>query len=128
MESMAPTKAAPISAAELAARPRLSREIMTRDTTSLAPEEMANTKGPAMGLAKKVWRRKPETDSPPPRMTAAQMRGRRSVRTMPNSVLPSEGLKRMRRISAPERDTLPALMFQTTRSARRTNSKKKELQ
>ena len=98
---------------------------MTRDTASLAPEEMPSTKGPAMGFAKKVWSRKPETDSPPPKMIAAQIRGSRRVRTMPYSVLPSEGPQRMRRISAPDRETLPALMFHTASATSSASSSRK---
>ena len=82
MDSIAPTKAAPMRAAELEANPRFSRKIIISDTASLAPEEIPSTKGPAMGLAKKVWSRKPDRDSPPPRMAAAKIRGARSSQTM----------------------------------------------
>ena len=57
MAAMAPAKAARISVKELVSRPRLRKTTMVRATASLAPLEMPMTKGPAMGLAKKVWSR-----------------------------------------------------------------------
>ena len=57
MESIAPRKAERISVAELETSPLLNRKIMVTDTVSLAPEEMPSTKGPAMGLWKKVCSR-----------------------------------------------------------------------
>ena len=99
MEIMAPTKAAAIRARELAKRPWLSRKIITRDTASLAPEEMPRTKGPAMGFAKKVWSRKPETDSAPPRSMAERIRGSRISQTICDCVLSAPCPVRMRRIS-----------------------------
>ena len=54
MEIMAPKKAEKIKLAELETAPRLSRKIMVTETVSFAPEEMPSTKGPAMGLWKKV--------------------------------------------------------------------------
>ena len=57
MEIMAPTKAAPIIIRELTRRDHPKEHTITRATTSLAPEEIPNVKGPAMGLWKKVWSR-----------------------------------------------------------------------
>ena len=57
MEIMAPKKAEKISVAELDTIPRLSRKIMVMETVSFAPEEIPSTKGPAMGLWKKVCSR-----------------------------------------------------------------------
>ena len=54
MDSMEPTNAPAISVMDPAAVPRLSRKIISSATVSLAPDEMPNTKGPAMGFAKKV--------------------------------------------------------------------------
>ena len=51
------------------------KKIMARATKSLAPEEMPKTKGPAIGLEKKVCNKKPETERAPPRIIAARMRG-----------------------------------------------------
>ena len=81
MDSMAPTKAAAIMPQELMTRPRLKRPIITRDTATFDPEEIPRTKGPAMGLAKKVWSRKPDTARDPPSSTAAATRGRRISHT-----------------------------------------------
>ncbi len=55
--SIAPMKAARMSAAELTSRPWFRNSTMVRATASLAPLEMPMTKGPAMGFAKKVWSR-----------------------------------------------------------------------
>ena len=82
MEIMAPAKAARIMAAELTDIPFPSMKIISRDTTSLAPEEIPSTKGPAMGLAKKVWSRKPDTDNAPPRITTARILGSRISHTI----------------------------------------------
>ena len=55
---------------------------------SFAPEETPSTKGPAMGLAKKLCSRKPDTLSAPPSRAAAARRGRRIWRTTPAAALP----------------------------------------
>ena len=57
MEAMAPAKAAVIRVRELVSRPWFRKATMTSATASLAPLEMPMTKGPAMGLAKKVCSR-----------------------------------------------------------------------
>ena len=43
---------------------------------------MPSTKGPAMGLPKKVCSKKPDSDSPPPSSAAISMRGRRIFQMM----------------------------------------------
>ena len=104
MDSIAPRKAAPIIAAEVETSPRLSRKIIVRDTASFAPEEMPSTKGPAMGLAKKVWSRKPDRDRPPPRIAAASIRGALSLQTMASSAcrtLPTFRFSAASRASSP---------------------------
>ena len=123
MESMDPAKADRISAMELMTTPRLRSSTMHRETVSLAPEEMPSTKGPAMGLAKKVWSRKPDTDSAPPRMAAASTRGRRMPQMMP----PSGGESRAERISPGAKYTLPALMFHTSSTASTAPSRAKQV-
>ena len=82
MEIMAPANAASIIISELEAIPRLRRKIITMDTTSLAPDEIPSTNGPAIGLPKKVCNRKPDTDKAPPKSKAANIRGRRICQTM----------------------------------------------
>jgi hypothetical protein len=57
MAAMAPAKAARMRVTELVSSPRFRKTTMTSATASLAPLEMPMTKGPAMGLAKKVWSR-----------------------------------------------------------------------
>ena len=42
---------------------------------SLAPDEIPSTNGPAIGLRKNVWIRKPERANAPPRSEARAMRG-----------------------------------------------------
>ena len=124
MESMEPTKAPRIMAMELKRTPRLRKNTIIRDTVSLAPEEMPSTKGPAMGLAKKVWSRKPDTLSAPPRMAAASRRGSR----MPQMIPSSGGLIRVSRISRGVKSTLPAFRFQSSRTSSRTIRKTKQKQ
>lgn len=70
-----PAKAAKTKPKEERAMPALRKKIMARATKSLAPEEMPKTKGPAIGLEKKVCNKKPETERAPPRIIAARMRG-----------------------------------------------------
>ena len=77
IERIEPRNAARIITAELMETPFARANIITRATTILAPDEIPRTKGPAMGLEKKVCRRKPATDKAPPRITAARIRGRR---------------------------------------------------
>ena len=107
MAAMAPAKAAAISTSELVSRPRLRKTTMVRATASLAPLEMPMTKGPAMGLAKKVWSRYPAAESAAPSSTAMTARGRRSCRMMPveraSLLLPSRAAATDRG----ERATLP---------------------
>ena len=57
MAAIAPAKAARIRVRELVSRPWLRNTTITSATASLAPLEMPITKGPAMGLAKKVCSR-----------------------------------------------------------------------
>ena len=49
-------------------------------TTILAPEEMPSTNGPAMGLRKKVWSKKPDRARAPPNMAASSIRGMRMLK------------------------------------------------
>ena len=116
MDSIEPAKAPRIRRAEPMTIPRLRHRTITRDTVSLAPEEMPSTKGPAMGLAKKVWSRKPDTLSAPPRMAAASTRGSRIPQMMPVSGPAS----RRPRISRGVKSTLPALMFHSSSASTST--------
>ena len=70
-----PIKAAATIPREVISIPAFKRKIMVMATKSLAPEEMPRTKGPAIGLPKKVWSKKPETDRAPPRRIAARILG-----------------------------------------------------
>ena len=54
MESMEPANAAATIAQEPMAMPLPKNQIITSATKSLAPEEIPSTKGPAIGLEKKV--------------------------------------------------------------------------
>ena len=54
IEISAPMNAATINPAEPRKKPYSSDPIITKATMSFAPDEMPNTKGPAMGLLKKV--------------------------------------------------------------------------
>ena len=57
MDTIAPTKAAAMRMAEEVVLPRLSSASMATHTVIFAPEEIPSTKGPAMGLWKKVCSR-----------------------------------------------------------------------
>ena len=122
---MAPTNAAPMSSADEDFTPRLSRKIITSETASFAPDEMPSTNGPAMGLWKKVCSRYPDTDSAPPKMSAAIMRGSRICMMILRCVRFSPPPSRICQISDAESETLPARRFQIRKTARRTNSSEK---
>ena len=77
MERIAPANAAATIPPLLTVRPDPRKKIMVRATVSFAPDEMPSTNGPAIGLLKNVCRRNPETESAPPRIAAAIIRGRR---------------------------------------------------
>ena len=57
MESIAPANAAVIIPAEFTILPLPRKKTMTSATTIFAPEEIPSTKGPAIGLWKKVCKR-----------------------------------------------------------------------
>ena len=63
MEIIEPAKAARIMAPEPMDTDLLKKKIIRSATISLAPEEIPNTKGPAIGLLKKVCSKNPETES-----------------------------------------------------------------
>ena len=125
MEIMEPAKAARIIPADPTELPLPSETIITRDTTSFAPDEIPSTKGPAMGFAKNVWSRNPDTDSAPPSITADKIRGRRISHTMRYEAASPVLLNRISPISSTDRCTLPELMFQINKkhimTARRAN-------
>ena len=104
-------------------RPRESRPIIASETVSFAPEEMPSTNGPAMGLAKKVWSRKPEIDSAPPSSMAAISRGRRISHTM--AAFSPVRVSRMSMTSAGDRCRLPVLRFQRISAASSAASRAK---
>ena len=82
MEIIEPAKAARIMAPEPMDTDLLKRKIIRKATISLAPEEIPSTKGPAIGLLKKVCSRNPETESAPPRMITERILGRRISQTI----------------------------------------------
>ena len=123
MASIEPQKAAPISAAEPRVRPRASAAISVRATVSFAPDEMPSTKGPAMGFAKKVCSRKPDTASAPPRKTAASSLGSRSVQTTRAARSTSPRTSRTSSASFGETFTLPASRPAAPRAIRRRSSR-----
>ena len=90
-----------------------SMTIMTMATNSFDPDDMPKTKGPAMGLPKKVCIRKPDRASPPPITAAAIMRGMRSFHTMFICVSPPSRRNMMRAMSDTDMCTLPELIFHT---------------
>ena len=77
MDSIAPTNAAAIKKPELTDSYAPNTVIITMATVSFAPEEIPSTYGPAMGLLKNVCNKNPESASAPPKITAADIRGKR---------------------------------------------------
>ena len=115
MHSMAPIKAAAIISADPMISPCASAPTIASETISREPDEMPRINGLAIGLAKKVCSRKPETDSAPPSKTAARMRGRRmSQMTAAFSPLRNS---RMCSTSLTDNRRLPEWMFQTSRAS-----------
>jgi len=106
-------KAAMISV-QLDTRPNmLINQIIVNATTIFAPEEMPSTKGPAMGLEKKVCSKKPARLSAPPSSAAIRMRGRRIFQMIFTCVGSPVLVKMIFAISPTEIGTLPILIFST---------------
>ena len=100
-----PAKAERTISAEDTWETNRAAKMMVKLTTIFAPEEMPSTKGPAMGLRKKVWSRNPDTDSAPPRIAARSIRGIRMLKMMRLSV---EALISVSRAFPPRSRSLPA--------------------
>ena len=75
-----------------------------------------------MGLAKKVWSRKPDRLSAPPSSAAIRMRGRRIFQMMLTWVGSPLRRNRMRAISPMGIGTLPTLMLSTMIAQKATAS------
>ena len=86
---------------------------MTSATHIFAPEEIPSTKGPAMGLPKKVCSRNPERASAPPSSAASRIRGMRIFQMMLTSFSSPCLRKRILRILPTGMRTLPVLIFRT---------------
>ena len=127
MAVMAPAKAAKMRARELMEIPRPRNRIIKRDTASSAPEEIPSTKGLAMGLAKKVCSKNPDTARAPPKMAADRMRGRRMSQRMRLAVSFPAAPENIPRISPTDRGTLPEQRFHPAKriqaAARTANDK-----
>ena len=120
---MAPTNEATISVTEPTAIPRLKNPIIVTESTSFAPDEIPRMNGPAIGFAKKVCSRKPDSASAPPRRIAGRMRTMRTSITITRCglcafVSPSK-------TSRIESDVLPATMFKNTSPISATESRTK---
>ena len=100
-----PAKAERTISAEDTWETNRAAKMMVKLTTIFAPEEMPSTKGPAMGLRKKVWSRNPDTDSAPPKIAARSIRGIRMLKMMRLSV---EALISVSRAFPPRSRSLPA--------------------
>lgn len=96
---------------------------MTNPTVIFAPEEIPNTKGPAIGLRKKVCNRNPDTDSAPPKIAASRILGSRIFQMILLSTESSRIRKKMiRMISFAGMDTVPELILTITKRKKRRNS------
>jgi hypothetical protein len=95
----------------------LSRNIITRPTTILAPEDMPRTKGPAIGFLKKVCSRKPETAQAPPNTAAAIRRGSRIfiiIFMLASDIVSEVLVNRIFITSSGLIPTVPVFIFSTT--------------
>ena len=117
VDIMEPTKAAMISTVEDMAPKWVMKKIIAIATTSFAPWEIPSTKGPAIGLAKNVCSRKPESASAPPSSAAVRMRGMRIRQMMLTDAVSPCRVKRILAMSRIGIGTLPILMFKTTITA-----------
>ena len=124
MESMEPAKAAMIMVAEPIKSPFPRNRIMTSATTSWAPEEMPRTNGPAMGFAKNVWSRKPDTESAPPSNAAARSLGKRMSHRIWYAVLSRSVPDKIACMSWRDRETLPTRKLAAARTASKNPSSK----
>ena len=79
---MAPMNAARISVSEPTAMPRPTSTIIAIVITSFAPDEMPRMNGLAIGFAKKVCSKKPDSASAPPKRIAGTMRTMRTSITI----------------------------------------------
>ena len=118
VEAMAPAKAARIRAQEDAAPKRSIMTIITTATHILAPEEIPSTKGPAIGLPKKVCSRNPDRARAPPRSAACRIRGMRIFQMMLTSLASPVLKNRILRILSTGIDTLPVLIFKIIMTAK----------
>ena len=75
VEIRAPMKAAAIRTYDDAYDRFDANTIIVKATTILAPDDIPSTKGPAIGLLKKVCSRKPARDRAPPRTAAIRILG-----------------------------------------------------
>ena len=107
MDTMAPRNAARIMVQEFMISPCPRNTTIKTDTTSFAPDEIPRTKGPAIGFEKNVCKRKPDTESAPPRVRAASILGSRISKRICRTIsVPSFAVRAARRSAADTR-TLP---------------------
>ena len=123
MTSSDPTKAAATMTEDGTLFQYWSAMIMTNPTAIFAPDEIPRTKGPAMGLRKKVCNRKPDTESAPPKIAASRILGSRIFQIILLSTDSSRIRSRMiRMISFAGMDTVPELILTITKTKKRRNS------
>ena len=104
------------------------RKIITRETTSFAPDEIPRTKGLAMGFPKNVCKRKPDTDRAPPRIIAASILGSLISQMILSAVSSPFPKNRISIISLTEISILPELIFHTIKLIRSKARKPKAIQ
>ena len=118
-----PANAARIITTEWTIIPCVSAKTIVHATTSLAPEEIPRIYGPAIGFAKNVCSRNPETERDPPRRAAASILGIR----MSHMIFPYLDAvsceKRMLTASPIVMEELPISIFMSISSRSKTPSK-----
>ena len=109
-----PQKAAPSDIQDdmVCMSPRM--RTITTATASFAPLEMPKVYGPAMGLAKSVCSKRPARPSAPPKIAAAQSRGRRMFQITWYAVSPAPLPMRMGTICPTGTLTVPTQRLATS--------------
>ena len=121
-----PTKAAATIPAALSRMPCPRQKIIVSATVSFAPEDTPSTKGPAIGLAKKVCSRKPETESAPPSSAAASSLGIRMLQMTREAIVSSPAEKSAAKSSRSVKCVLPAARFSSASPRHRSTSAVKQ--
>ena len=90
------------------------KTIIVKATAIFAPEDIPNTKGPAIGFEKNVCSKKPDNDNAPPSNAAINILGNRIFHIILYSTASPSLKNKIFKIFATEICTFPVLIFNTT--------------